>query len=117
MNTEEHLNKIKAKCQALLAQAEKRTKGRWELGINAGSIVSSHAKSHYKNWVAKCDSINGDNDAVFIAACAGPAEAGWRATIAAIEILFHHWRYTMPLTPELYTMQQFIITAWPEELL
>jgi hypothetical protein len=26
-----------------------------------------------------------DNDADFIASCAGPAEAGWRATIAAID--------------------------------
>ena len=77
MNTEQKLTKIREKCVELLAIAEKRTDGRWE---------------SFQNWVtiraldvAKTFTGNKEKDAKFIASCAGPAEAGWKATIAAID--------------------------------
>ena len=68
MTTEEHLNKIIAKCRELLAGAEKRTQY-FIKGLK-------HDKAR--------DLMN-EEDIEFGLSCAGPAEAGWRATIAAIE--------------------------------
>ena len=65
MTTTEKLQKIKAECERLLALAEKRTPGKW---FPTGRTACYNA-----------------NDAEFIAACAGLAEAGWKATIAAID--------------------------------
>jgi hypothetical protein len=76
---DEHLNRIVAKCRELLAIAEKRTPGKWETDTMArwpaiftdeGVFVASHTQPQ---------------NAAYIADCAGPAEAAWRATIAAIE--------------------------------
>jgi hypothetical protein len=124
MNTQEHLNRIKAKCQKLLAIAEKRTAGEWRIldaddecpGIEAG-------KTSIVIWGGEDDEAGvrtGFNDATFIASCAGAAEAGWRATIAAIDELTalndesclydgHEGQHTHRLRK--------LIAAWPKELL
>jgi len=92
MTTQEHLMKIKAKCQELLAVAEK-------------------------------------HNAAFIAPDATPAEAGWRATITAIDGLL-----ALSIVPnveapdDMHTAWEQVadeakehlsklIAAWPEELL
>jgi hypothetical protein len=54
-------------------------------------------------------------DRVFIASCAGPAEAGWRATIAAIDAV--ESVRENDLTWQFEEMASVIIAAWPEELL
>jgi len=113
MDTEEHLNKIIAKCKELLAGAEKRTQY-FIKGLK-------HDKAR--------DLMN-EEDVEFGLSCAGPAEAGWRATIASIDAL-----YEMVCDPEFHdhicdndgrgcqacedaekAIKQ-IIAAWPEELL
>lgn len=133
MNTQEHLNRIKARCEQLLALAEKRTPGKWM----------------YSNILDGCDGRNGGvitpcnhiivgakatlGNSNFIASCAGPAEAGWRATIAAIDWITSF--SLVDLSPcsggscavatevdeRLDSIRHHavaaIIAAWPEELL
>jgi hypothetical protein len=77
MNTQEHLNRIKAKCQELLAI-----------------------------WEGKRD-----HNIIYVASCGKQAEAGWKATIAAIEILPALDRI------ESSRLADEIIAAWLEELL
>lgn len=79
MNGIEKIQAIRAKCEELLAISAKRTQGEWIAGgrydrdyIDTGD--DAFCTMHISN-------------AAFIAACAGPAEAGWRATIAAIDAL------------------------------
>jgi len=136
MNTEEHLNRIVAKCRELLAIAERRTPGKWHVGTNGcdpesggepafPGVHNDSGLPHGGDFV--CDTL-GDSDtckanAAFIANCAGPAEAGWRATIAAIEG-FRTGSYCYSTTADALAAQAFckeqleqIIAAWPEELL
>jgi hypothetical protein len=104
MNTQEHLQKIKAKCQKLLAIAEKRTQGQW-----TQDHLYVDTDDDNNDLIKTAGNIN---NAAFIASCAGAAEAGWRATIAAIEFAEsmpgHIWRESL---------EALIIAAWPEELL
>ncbi len=97
MNITEKLQKIKTKCQRLLALAKKRTPGKW-LWDGDASNTSNAFRESAAPWLVAGDIsgpavISGDvicmkpNDE-FIAACAGPSEAGWRATIAAIDAIF-----------------------------
>jgi hypothetical protein len=108
MNTQKHLQRIKAKCQKLLAIAEKRTAGEWR-------VFPSYRVNELSGLcVAEMESMTSDErdrNADFIASCAGAAEAGWRATIAAIEIL--------PALDRIESgrLADEIIAAWPEELL
>jgi hypothetical protein len=107
MNQQEHIQRIRARCVELLALAEKRTEGRWEHWecATANIYVGDHSIF-----------ANNYDDAIFIASCAGPAEAGWKATIAAIDLMFamHGLAgidiYALDATGD-------IIAAWPEELL
>jgi hypothetical protein len=53
------------------------------------------------------------NNAMFIASCAGPAEAGWRATIAAIDlILLDEPLYVGYFHSENELMSFKIVAAW-----
>jgi hypothetical protein len=102
MNTQEHLHKIKAKCQKLLAIAEKRTQGQW-------SQDRLYVDTDDNNDLIK---VEGNiNNAAFIASCAGAAEAGWLATILAIDKLDD-----MPCNVA-DALEYLIIAAWPQELL
>jgi hypothetical protein len=115
MTTTEHLQRIKTKCEELLAIAEKRTPGEWDakpidqrqtefgLSANGKELVWTYPQEPY--WISK-------PNATFIASCAGPAEAGWRSTIAAIEAL-----PAITYSEFRYRAEADIIAAWPEELL
>lgn len=86
----EHLKLIDSHLERLLAIAEKRTSGDWTVHNSTyvesgGDIVAYCLLSETRSFVAKRD---GANNATFIASCAGNAEAGWRATRAAIALLF-----------------------------
>jgi len=120
MTTTEHLQKIKAECERLLAIAKKRTKGEWSmfnksrtLTIDIGNEPHGRLPSII-NWPG-FDSNNlpynkNVANAAFIVACAGTAEAGWRSTIAAIEVVITSGFLASPLVKE-------ILAAWPTELL
>ena len=122
MTTEEHLNRIKVRCQELLALAEKRTHGKWQ-----------HRKGGFCSyWISRADNFSKiaeipaescytapeiSQNAIFIASCAGPAEAGWRATIAAIDEWSNLYKNTKHLRLTAKMALDHIIAAWPEELL
>lgn len=84
MNNTERLQAIRAKCIELLEIASRRTPGEWEA---EGTTVWGHDPERESSSI--CDTVSRADfsDATFIASCAGPAEAGWRATIAAIDSL------------------------------
>ena len=100
MNTQEHLNRIKAKCQKLLAIAEKRTQGQW-------SQDHLYVDTDDNNDLIKAE--GNIKNAAFIASCAGAAEAGWQATISMIDLA--EWNDEEGAT------SSAIIAAWPQELL
>jgi len=90
MNPTEHLQLIKAECERLLAIAEKR----WTRELISDVDFCAHTIA----------------DATYIAACAGRAVAGWRATIAAVDKLAFD-QFGNAATIEI------ILAAWPIELL
>lgn len=106
MTTTEHLDGIVAKCRELLEIAERRQIGKWIYERNEWI----HSDSSQPSAIAlpQCSGT-----AQYIAACAGPAESGWRATIAAIE--------SMQSRGELVANDEelcdSIVAAWPEGLL
>ena len=114
MTTQEHLNRIKAKCEELLAIAAKRTPGKWK---NSDNEVVHLFRGHPENHLL---ATKEDNDAAFISACAGPAEAGWRATSSICNELIRILT-TQPWESEAFQWADHyafeIIAAWPEELL
>ena len=122
MTTEQHLEKIVEKCRELLAIAEKRTPGKWE-NSEVNALI-------YKNeWVigsmASYEFVDADlpiipenetfANARYIAACAARAEAGWRATIAAIEALRPMFGKGHEFQQEAREAVYSILAAWPEE--
>jgi hypothetical protein len=124
MTTEEHLEKIVAKCRANLALAARRTPGKWihdKSRESIGDVTTEDrdgiAQAQERISVAGkgrvAQNVMRDNNAAFIAACAGAAEAGWRATIAAVERLkpfSGHDTWAASILAD-------ILSAWPEELL
>ena len=115
MNTTEHLERIKARCEQLLAIAEKRESGLWIDSRENGKIIIRPLGN-----MSECDKVGQvwtANDAEFIASCAGPAEAGWRATIAAVVAILSSSQITEHWFAILKPMRDDIIAAWPEELL
>lgn len=119
MTKTEHLERIKQKCLANLALAKKRTPGMWQ--ENPSEVTNLH--------FVKCSAGNigqrmWKTDADFIAACAGAAEAGWRSTIAAIEMCAKlrgdGESGGIVARSKIITVgfiETAIIAAWPEELL
>lgn len=84
MDTEHKLTKIREKCVEFLAIAEKRTQGRWIKEKERNNTLFVMSGQGAVLWI---DSANEQEESAidFIAACAGPAEAGWKSTIAAID--------------------------------
>jgi hypothetical protein len=122
MTTTEHLQKIKAECERLLAIAEKRTQGKWRVdySVSFNHIVTqaeSEKPLNQRKAIATTHKMYSEKmalaDVVYIAACAGAAEAGWRSTIAAVNDLL---RYDLKIMQDDPFMKS-ILAAWPTELL
>ena len=129
MTTEEHLNKIIAKCREIIALGEKRTKGKWGIERTCttnwigpmrqcgdGKIHTIVVDTDREGLKEESLAIN-DANAAFIAACAGPAEAMAKSTIAAIEGLQRFddagsvtWMWAQQSLSK-------ILASWPEEAL
>lgn len=122
MTTTEKLTRIRARCVELLALAEKRTPGKWiattidPFGhdyrepirvMGEDTAIATHCGS---------TSFLRSHDAAYIAACAGAAEAGWKATIAAIDGLAGMLVCGVP-NPQALALRDAILAAWPEDLL
>ncbi len=113
MSDLEKLAAIRARCVELLELAGKRTPGKW--GI-LRSTTTGRPLIHY-GGLARCSEVFDELNAQFIASCAGPAEAGWRATIAAIDLLSQPMPdgWSHPDNPVLvfdHKMADAILTAW-----
>jgi len=81
MTPEAKLQRIRAKCVELLEIAEKRTPP--EFVMPTGYVGLNNKGEHYRaGWHHGAAKY-----ADYIVSCAGSAEAGWRATIAAIDNL------------------------------
>jgi hypothetical protein len=126
MTTTEHLQRIKAKCLANLAIAEKRTAGKWTLGDENNShyeicmgdaVALIERQDRYGLHMAISREEMRANGG-FIIECSGAAEAGWRSTIAAINLcIAPDSRYQEMYLIANEPMVSHIIAAWPEELL
>lgn len=114
MTTQEHLAAIVRHIDKLLAIAEKRTPGEWEIQPHKGW----HKEFNVGPATIDYDDVDHDEqdaNATFISSCAGNAEAGWRATKHAAE-----WLGFMIETGEEFQVRGLIDTilaAWPVELL
>jgi len=139
MTQEEHLNRIVAKCRELLAGAEKRTPGKWShwpthwagggSSIKYGSENCPWINSDGKSDIARVNptriytSHEPMANAAFIASCAGPAEAGWRSTIAKCEFIQSYRKIRFGYdgdcgaTRLVDELESHLTDAWPEELL
>ncbi len=140
MTTSEHLQRIKAKCEQLLELAAKRTPGKW--GTQIYETLAAAQDEGFFEWASPINSLltgpvgmvwsqNGNASAglpgsieasadnvTFIASCAGPAEAGWRATIAAIDsCMADEAAYQRMFNIANEQLILGILAAWPEELL
>jgi len=140
--TNTYLERIKTKCRELLAISRKRTPGAWRIEskyVNSAACISAGINSHGDGPADyPINSLSENklllNDADFIVSCANSAEAGWEATIAAInglQILRAHHENIADSAPDANPRDFFancalpifdiiinnIITAWPEEKL
>ena len=106
MNTIDKLNKIKSECKRLLALAEKRTPEKWTCPNTRTEVFMIDSR-----LVAMCNGpeTSAHSNAAFIAACAGPAEAGWRSTITVIEFYLNSNGISQVF---LYELICEILTAW-----
>lgn len=117
----EHLRAIDAHLTNLLAIAEKRTPGKWGIYNNGGfnpypGIEAGHQSIVvFGEWEDDAGVRTGINDAAYIAACAGNAEAGWRATKAAIAMLLE--MESQGCSFRYFPTVEDILAAWPLELL
>lgn len=115
----EHLRKIDAHLERLLAIAENRTPGEYF----SDDFNDVWAKGgHYNYLVAQ---IEDEETSSFIASCAGNAEAGWKATRAAIaEILaayearFESWCLVcQELNQDPGKLEDYPLPPWSDDIL
>ena len=113
-----HLKLIDAHLDKLLALAAKRTTGEWEADDGWGVMAVKGREITHEI----CYSHSSEDDASFIAACAGNAEAGWVATKGMIMLIFGYEELsktlTAPLTLEAVNIArdsilESILIAWP----
>jgi len=109
----EHLKRIDAHLERLLDIASKRTPGEWELTYEGGNGGASFPRIIDPGDFAASAAEVSIEDAFFIAASAGNAEAGWRATRATIAAIAE---YSI-LDENLDTMMNTILAAFPLETL
>lgn len=88
MKTAEHLQKIKAKCQELLAIADGPILAK-DQPCGCRVCICEDPDQCHGCGAANCGThpIGHIPNSVYSPDCAGPAKAGWRTTIAAIDDL------------------------------
>lgn len=112
MRTTEHLVLIVAFCRRNIALAEKRTPGKWT--YDGVAVKMPGGVGCVAMMATDCGDYILEPDAAFIAACAGAAEAGWRATIATVELLN---KITMLSAANYDQLSAAIITSYPLDLI
>lgn len=123
----EHLRLLDAHLDRLLETASKRTPGKWKVCNGQKGMIIRLAKDKVGEPQDVCRVWNcsrKEGNAIFIASCAGNAEAGWRSTKAAIDTIHIMQRNrgdqglvteTLDAVTEALTTQ--ILAAWPLELI
>ena len=115
----EHFCLLKKHLENLLATAAKRTPGEW-MKTNLADIFTDTEDARRGvagNHIADCDPSNektceaASADARFITSCAGPAEAGWRSTMAAIDLLLEMERQGCSFS--YFPTAESILAEWP----
>lgn len=131
MTTQQKLEKIKAKCEEIIRLGEKRTPGSWTCDDYAPHQIVAKNQACVASALAWEETIAHDAlyNATFISTLAGPAEAMARSTIAAIDGLL-----SLAVIPQVEAPDEmhqaweqcareaddvlnFILSAWPDELL
>lgn len=115
----EHLKLIDAHLERLLAIADKRTPGEWVYtALEKSDSLRLFSATHYLGSVGNSDDEPAQNhqNATFISQCAGNAEAGWRATRAAIDTILSIERWVLPKS-NAGDMAESILAAFPIESL
>ena len=125
MTQTEHLQLIRARCVELLEITEKRTAGRWTTGKGSKTIRELDktgpygfiARTHLAGEFCPRQDLDKEANATFIASCAGAAEAGWRATIAAVDAIFAGYGGDCSAMFYADMLADSVTSAWPIELL
>lgn len=119
----EHLRRIDAHLANLLSTAEKRTPGEWDtLGVANSNSLRLFAGNRYLGMLGNSDADKREvqSDAAFIASCAGNAEAGWKATRAAIAVILNCNDNSFPhmyAAIQVSQMADSILSAFPLKLI
>lgn len=127
----EHLRLIEAHLDKLLDIAEKRTPGEWRKGGGMNMQMQDIGKIYVHPGIAAMfqGSLFAEEDSSFIASCAGNAEAGWRATKAAIKSLLalthvpqvdasdEYLTCCEHYAKDAHDALESILSAWPIEML
>jgi hypothetical protein len=111
-----HLRLIDAHLTKLIEIAEKRTPGWWV----AGTLTEYHMvyDAEMARHIARLSGLGlAEENAAFIASCAGNAEAGWRSTKAAVRTLKQIDGYELNIDETTSVLIDSILSAWPRELL
>lgn len=120
----EHFCLLKKHLENLLETAAKRTPGEWKVYKNKS--LSQFSKERIGVTPIKgCDVANTNivgltddqclSNAAFIASCAGNAEAGWRSTMASIDLLLEMERQGCSFS--YFPTAESILAEWPLESL
>jgi hypothetical protein len=124
-----YAKRIKERIEKLLKVALLRSEGYhlpmlvqrpdWEPEKPGGTLTVIRSYQHGFSDGEKQYQIHGlpCEDALFIAACAGAAEAGWRSTLAAIENIETSLRCCCGLSSDIEASLDKINAEWPEKLL
>lgn len=114
----DHLKRIDAHLEHLLAIAAKRTPGRWKAHVNNKRAITVGPINGPTVLSGEYFDIE-DEDAAFIAACSNNAEAGWRATRAAIALLVSmgERQHDIETAKAAFDAFESILAAFPLEML
>lgn len=114
----EHLKLIDAHLERLLELAAKRTPGEWTHQVSSSDPNRSLVNLRHANGVvATFATKSGDLNLEFASACAGNAEAGWKATRAAINAMFESMPWSEDNFVGCYNFMASILAAFPLESL
>ena len=99
---------LKANLESLLATAAKRTPGDWHCPHARMEVFMQDNRPVAMIYGSRNE---GHSNAAFIASCAGNAEAGWRSTLAAIDLLLEMERQGCSF--RYFPTVETILDAWP----
>lgn len=121
----DHLARLKTHLETLLANAEKRTQGEWEVESSRAYCEDESVTHNVVGPSSDFMYLQELSDAAFIASCAGNAEAGWKSTLAAIAAIKLIVPQPCPQrlllenddVQNTYHLMEDILAAWPIEKL